>query len=118
MIITAGAQDLLTPERLLALLADPTRREIVELVAAEPRTAGEIHRAFAIADPAVSRHLRVLREAGVIGEERPPQDRRVRIYRLRPEALEPLSAWLAQLGQSWQAQLESFKGYAELRTGK
>src|SRR5918911_1452058 len=113
MIITSGAQDQRTPERLLALLADPTRRRIVELVAAAPRTAGDIHRAFAIADPAVSRHLRMLREAGVIVEERPPEDRRVRIYRLRPESLEPLSAWLADLTQSWQSQLESFKRHAE-----
>jgi DNA-binding transcriptional ArsR family regulator len=86
--------------------------------AAAPRTAGEIHRAFPIADPAVSRHLRVLREAGVIVEERPAEDRRVRVYKLQPRSLEPPSAWLAQVSHSWQGQLESFKRHAESRTRK
>jgi DNA-binding transcriptional ArsR family regulator len=58
----------------LTRVADPTRRRIVELLGEKPRTAGELHRAFPIADPAVSRHLRVLREAGLIVERRVPTD--------------------------------------------
>jgi DNA-binding transcriptional ArsR family regulator len=101
----------------LAALADPTRRRVVELLASRPMTAGEIHGAFPIANPAVSRHLRVLREAGVI-TELPVSDRRVRLYTLRPETLEPLSAWVADLSRMWQSQLESFKDYVALRTGR
>jgi DNA-binding transcriptional ArsR family regulator len=103
------------PEQLLALLADPTRRRIVELLGEKPRTAGELHRAFPIADPAVSRHLRVLREAGLIVERRVPTDGRVRLYTLAPERLEPLSAWIAGISQAWQEQLESFKDYVAVR---
>lgn len=80
-------------------------------------TAGEIHAAFPIANPAVSRHLRVLREAGLISEL-PVTDGRIRLYTLRPEALEPLSAWVTELSRHWQAQLESFKEYVEVRSGR
>lgn len=103
------------PDRLLAALADPTRRRIVELLGDAPLTASEIHRAFPIANPAVSRHLRVLREAGLIVERGVPGDKRVRLYTLAPEAIGELSRWLEQLSQAWQAQLESFKDYVALR---
>ena len=102
---------------LLSALADPTRRRIVELLAAHPMTAGEIHASFPIANPAVSRHLRVLREAGLI-KELPVSDHRVRLYTLRPDALDPLSSWVAELSRNWQIQLESFKDYVEARSGR
>lgn len=102
---------------LLSALADPTRRRIVELLAARPMTAGEVHATFPIANPAVSRHLRVLREAGVI-TELPVSDGRVRLYTLRPESLDPLSSWVVELSRNWQAQLESFKHYVEARSGR
>jgi DNA-binding transcriptional ArsR family regulator len=102
---------------LLSALADPTRRRIVELLAARPMTAGEIHATFPIANPAVSRHLRVLREAGLI-TELPVSDGRVRLYTLRPESLDPLSSWVAELSRNWQTQLESFKDYVEARSGR
>jgi DNA-binding transcriptional ArsR family regulator len=104
-------------DALLAALADPTRRRVVELLASRPMTAGEIYGAFPIANPAVSRHLRVLREAGVIAEL-PVRDRRVRLYTLRPERLQPLSEWVEELSRSWQSQLESFKDYVALRSGR
>ena len=99
----------------LDALADPTRRRIAEMLAEGPRTATEIHRAFPIAPPAVSRHLRVLREAGVISERPVPEDRRVRLYVLEPGPLSGLSEWLQQLSQGWQTQLEAFKDYVALR---
>jgi DNA-binding transcriptional ArsR family regulator len=102
---------------LFRALADPTRRHIVELLAQRPLTAGEIYAEFGIANPAVSRHLRVLREAGVIGEL-PVTDRRVRRYALRPKSLEPLSEWVGELGRTWQAQLDSFKEYVSVRSGR
>ena len=115
MISIASANE--TGDTVLSALADPTRRRIVELLAAKPMTAGEIHASFPIANPAVSRHLRVLREAGLI-TELPVSDGRVRLYTLRPETLEPLSAWVTELSRSWQAQLESFKDYVEARSGR
>lgn len=96
-------------------LADPTRRRIVEMLGDSPRTATQIHEAFPIAAPAVSRHLRVLREAGLIVERGVPGDKRVRLYALAPEPIGELSRWLEQLSQAWQAQLESFKDYVALR---
>jgi DNA-binding transcriptional ArsR family regulator len=102
-------------EELLLALADGTRRRIVELLAERPRTAGEVHRAFPIAAPAVSRHLRVLREAGLIEERRPDEDRRVRVYSLRAEPMRELAGWLEQVSGAWQAQLESFKDYVAVR---
>jgi DNA-binding transcriptional ArsR family regulator len=102
-------------DRWLPALSDPTRRRIVEMLGQRPHTATEIHRAFPIAAPAVSRHLRVLREAGVIGEREVPQDKRVRLYALQPEPIAEVSRWLDQLSALWQSQLEAFKDYVELR---
>lgn len=103
-------------EELLVALADGTRGRIVELLAARPHTASELHRAFPIAAPAVSRHLRVLREAGLIEERRPQHDRRVRLYTLRPEPMQEVAGWLEELSRAWQQQLDSFKDYVALRT--
>lgn len=99
----------------LPALADPTRRRIVEMLGESPRTAGEIHRAFPIAAPAVSRHLRVLREAGMVVDRGVPGDKRVRLYALAPEPIDELSRWLEQLSQAWQGQLDAFKEYVALR---
>lgn len=115
MINIATAKD--SRDIVLTALADPTRRRVVELLAARPMTAGEIHAAFPIANPAVSRHLRVLREAGVI-TELPVGDRRVRLYTLRPEALQPLAAWVEDVSRDWQSQLDSFKDYVAMRSGR
>jgi DNA-binding transcriptional ArsR family regulator len=99
----------------LPALADPTRRRIVEMLGDSPRTAGEIHAAFPIAAPAVSRHLRVLREAGLIVEHGVPGDKRVRLYALAPAPIGDLSRWLEHLSQAWQEQLDSFQDYVALR---
>jgi DNA-binding transcriptional ArsR family regulator len=116
MISIASAKEQRGTDVLLASLADPTRRRIVEMLGESPRTASEIHRAFPIANPAVSRHLRVLREAGVISEQPVPADRRVRLYALEPDSLGSLSDWLAGVSQGWQRQLESFKEYVVVRS--
>ena len=109
------ASDQVPRDRLLAALADGTRAAIVEMLAARPHTAGEIHRAFPIAAPAVSRHLRVLREAGLVEERHPEGDRRVRVYSLRPEPVAALASWLDELSRGWQAQLDSFKDLVAVR---
>jgi DNA-binding transcriptional ArsR family regulator len=115
MISTATAKDI-EVEAVLSALADPTRRRIVEMLGEGRRTASEIHRAFPIANPAVSRHLRVLREAGLIVEHAVPGDARVRLYGLEPRSLEALSAWIEDRKRGWQDQLESFKDYVSVRS--
>jgi DNA-binding transcriptional ArsR family regulator len=102
---------------LLLALADGTRSRIVELLAVRPHTASELHRAFPIAAPAVSRHLRVLREAGLIEERRPEDHRRIRLYRLRAETMDEVAGWLQQLSGAWQEQLEAFEDYVAVRSG-
>ena len=102
----------------LPALADPTRRRIVEMLGERPRTASAIHAAFPIAAPAVSRHLRVLREAGMVVEHPVPDDRRVRLYALAPEPIDELARWLEQLSRAGQDQLDAFKDYVTLRQGR
>jgi DNA-binding transcriptional ArsR family regulator len=102
----------------LPALADPTRRRIVEMLGQSPRTATQIHDAFPIAAPAVSRHLRVLREAGLIVEQGVPGDRRVRLYGLAPEPIDALSSWCDELSRAWQDQLDAFKDYVALRRAR
>jgi DNA-binding transcriptional ArsR family regulator len=113
--VSISIADVKQREDRLAALADPTRQRILELLAERPRPAGELHGAFPIAAPAVSRHLRVLREAGLVGEEPVPDDKRVRLYRLEPAGLDELSAWLDGLSGAWQQQLDSFKDYVSVR---
>ncbi len=112
MILIAETNNL---DRWLPALADPTRRAIVETLGRRPHTASEVHRSFPIAAPAVSRHLRVLRESGLIAERAVEEDRRVRLYELRPEPIAELSQWLAELSESWQSQLDSFTDVVALR---
>jgi DNA-binding transcriptional ArsR family regulator len=97
----------------LAALTDPTRRAVVAMLAHGPRRAGELAAALAMAPPSLSRHLRVLRKSGVIADDEPEEDARVRLYRLRPESLAPLQDWLAELQAFWADQLHAFKAHAE-----
>jgi DNA-binding transcriptional ArsR family regulator len=117
-VINIAAVNQVPIEKILDALADTTRRRIVELLAASPMTAGEIHAAFPIANPAVSRHLRVLREAGLIVERPVAADRRVRLYALEPGALDQLAGWVAGLSTTWQGQLDGFKDYVGVRSGR
>ncbi len=85
-------------------LSDPTRREIVRRLAAGDLTAGEIARDFAIARPGVSRHLRVLREAGMVTSHAEAQRR---VYRLVPAALEPVDSWRREVTAFWEQRLDA-----------
>jgi DNA-binding transcriptional ArsR family regulator len=96
-----------------AALADSTRRNIVRVLLYKPLRAGELAEAVEISPQALSRHLRVLRKIGLVVERGLEKDARVRIYSARLVALEPVQEWLSALGNLWQQQLESFKGYAE-----
>ena len=88
----------------LAALADPTRRQIVELLAERERDAGEIASHFAVSRPAVSRHLRVLREHGLVQAR---SDAQRRIYSLDPRPLEEIDAWLDKYRDFWANRLDA-----------
>lgn len=92
----------------LQAIAEPRRREIMRLVARQELSAGEIAERFDISRPAVSQHLRVLREAGLLSERR--QGTR-RYYRARPEGLADLRAFVEEF---WDNQLDRIKWAAEL----
>ena len=100
-------------EAAFATLADPTRRRVVELLGDRPRRAGELAAAAGTSAPVMSRHLRILLEAGFVVDERVPDDARLRVFRLRPEPVKALQAWLDQLQAHWNEQLRSFKRYVE-----
>jgi DNA-binding transcriptional ArsR family regulator len=94
-------------------LADATRRNVVDLLSKKPRRAGELARSLGMTAPAMSRHLRVLRQTGLVEEDVLADDARVRVYRLRPERFAELRRWLDDVEAFWDDQLASFKAYAE-----
>jgi len=100
-------------DRTLAALADPNRRGVVELLRQRPRRAGEIADALGLAPPALSRHLKTLRESGLIEETHPEFDARVRIYALKDGAMSDLKKWLEETERMWSGQLASFKAHVE-----
>jgi DNA-binding transcriptional ArsR family regulator len=97
----------------LQALADPTRRKVVDLLRVRPRRAGELAAHFRMSPPAMSRHLRVLRQRGLVEEDRVEDDARVRVYRLRPGPFRDLHGWLEQVESFWDDQLAAFKAHAE-----
>ena len=100
-------------DRTLEALADPARRRTVELLRAGPMRAGDLAREVGIGAPAMSRHLRVLRHSGIVVEESPEFDARVRIYSLNPAPIAELKEWLARTEEMWAAQLLGFKTHLE-----
>lgn len=99
--------------RVFDALADPTRRQVIQLLSEGPRRAGELADQAAMSGPAMSRHLRVLLAAGIVADERLPADARVRVFRLRPGSMAAVQAWLDQLQAHWEVQLRSFKRHVE-----
>jgi DNA-binding transcriptional ArsR family regulator len=100
-------------DAVLGALADPTRRRVVELLGEGPQRAGSLAAAVGASAPAMSRHLRVLLDAGVVADERVAEDARARVFRLRPESVVALQAWLDQLQAEWNEQLGAFKRHVE-----
>ena len=103
-------------DRTLQALAEPTRRAVVGLLRDGPQRAGEIADALAMSRQAMSRHLRVLRQAGVIhevGATSPDDDARARTYRLEAQPLADLQAWLGDVQAFWGVQMQSFRKRAE-----
>jgi DNA-binding transcriptional ArsR family regulator len=93
-----------------AALADPGRRHLLEQLAARDHTVTELVSGLAISQAAVSQHLRVLREAGLVTAR---QDGRYRRYRLRPAALTELRGWLEELERFWHARLGALGDYLD-----
>jgi DNA-binding transcriptional ArsR family regulator len=100
-------------DRTLEALGDPQRRRAVDLLRQRPHRAGELARALSLPAPVMSRHLRVLRECGLVEEAHPPSDSRVRIYSLRLEPVAGLKAWVDETERLWAAQLSAFKAHLE-----
>ncbi|KJL35508.1 Transcriptional repressor SdpR [Microbacterium azadirachtae] len=100
-------------DAVLQALADPSRRVVLGILRDHEATAGELAEALPIARPGVSRHLRVLREAGLVDVR---QDAQRRIYRLRPEALVDLDDWLEEYRDLWVQRLDSL--HTEIARGK
>ncbi len=90
------------------VLAEPHRRRILDLVRDGERSVGELAEALAVSQPAVSKHLRVLREAGLVQAR---VDEQRRLYRLRPEPLRDLDAWLAPYRWAWDASLDRLEAH-------
>lgn len=97
-------------ETTFQVLAEPRRRQILDLLRGSERPVGDLVRLLALSQPTVSKHLKVLREAGLV-EVR--QDAQRRWYRLRPEPLAEVDAWLAPYRQLWKESLDALERHLD-----
>jgi len=111
--VSAQASSRAEIDRTLAALADPARRQVIDLLSQGPRPAGELARAVGVAAPVMSRHLKALKDGGLVEESHPAFDARVRIYALRPEPMVHLLHWLEEAERLWSEQLTAFKAHVE-----
>ena len=109
LVVTARLDDT------LSALADPTRRMVVDLLSRRPHSAGALAKAAGSSAPAMSRHLRLLRQSGLVEERHNESDARLRIYSLRPQLLTDVKGWLEDLEGFWSDQLNAFKDHLEGR---
>jgi DNA-binding transcriptional ArsR family regulator len=92
------------------VLADPTRRAVLDLLRRGSQPAGRIASAFPVSRPAISKHLRLLRRAHLVREHR---DGRHRVYELNPEPLRAVDSWIEQYRVFWSASLNNLKAFVE-----
>jgi DNA-binding transcriptional ArsR family regulator len=97
-------------ESSFAIIAEPNRRAILSLLASSEQSVGEIERRLRMPQTSVSKHLRVLREAGFV-ESRVEAQRRV--YRIRPEPLMEVDAWLAPFRRFWEAHVDALERHLD-----
>jgi DNA-binding transcriptional ArsR family regulator len=111
-------------ESVFEIIAEPNRRAILSLLVSSQQSVGEIERQLRMPQPAVSKHLRVLRDAGFVEST---VDAQRRLYRLRPEPFREVDAWLAQFRRFWSAHLDALERHlnriypstpAKTKTGK
>ncbi len=104
-----------SPEATFHALADPTRRAVLDLLRQGSQPAGQIARAFPVSRPAISKHLRLLRRAHLVREQR---QGRHRFYQLNPEPLQAVDSWLERYRVFWRANLASLKAFVEAEHAK
>src|SRR3989441_10163279 len=92
------------------VIAEPNRRAILSLLVTSQQSVGEIERQLGMPQPAVSNHLRVLREAGFVEST---VDAQRRLYRLKPEPLQEIDAWLAPLRRFWSAHVDALERHLD-----
>jgi DNA-binding transcriptional ArsR family regulator len=106
-------------ESVFDIIAEPNRRAILSLLVSAEQSVGEIERQLRMSQPTVSKHLRVLREAGFVEST---VDAQRRLYRLRPEPLQEVDTWLAPFRRFWSAHVDALERHldrmAEATTGK
>jgi len=93
-----------------AILAEPSRRAILSLLASAERSVGDLEQQLRLPQPSVSKHLRVLREAGLVAARVEAQRR---LYRIRPEPLMEVDAWLAPFRRFWAAHLDALERHLD-----
>jgi len=97
-------------ESVFEVIAEPNRRAILDLLLSSHRSVGEIERQLRMPQPAVSKHLRVLREAGFVEST---VDAQRRLYRLRPEPLRELDAWIQPFRRFWSPHLDALERHLD-----
>ena len=97
-------------ESVFEIIAEPNRRAILSLLVSSEQSVGEIERQLRMSQPTVSKHLRVLREAGFVEST---VDAQRRLYRLKPEPLQEVDAWLAQFRRFWSAHVDALERHLD-----
>ena len=97
-------------ESAFEIIAEPNRRAILSLLVSSEQSVGEIERQLRMTQPTVSKHLRVLRDAGFVEST---VDAQRRLYRLKPEPLQKVDAWLAQFRRFWSAHLDALERHLD-----
>lgn len=97
-------------ESVFEIIAEPNRRAILNLLVSSEHSVGEIERELRMPQPTVSKHLRVLREAGFVEST---VDAQRRLYRLKPEPLQEVDAWLAPFRRLWAAHLDALERHLD-----
>ena len=92
------------------IIAEPNRRAILSLLVSKQQSVGEIERQLRMPQPTISKHLRVLRDAGFVEST---VDAQRRLYRLKPEPLQELDAWLTQFRQFWSAHVDALERHLD-----
>jgi len=97
-------------ESVFEIIAEPNRRAILTLLVSSEQSVGEIERQLRMPQPTVSKHLRVLRDAGFVEST---VDAQRRLYRLKPEPFREVDAWLAQFRRFWSAHLDALERHLD-----
>ena len=97
-------------ESVFEVISEPNRRAILSLLASSQQSVGEIERQLRMSQPTVSKHLRVLREAGFVEST---VDAQRRLYRLKPEPFEEVDVWLAQFRRFWSAHVDALERHLD-----